>query len=68
MSVFDIIGNNTLIIGVVMVGCFCIWKFIVEPQMNEGKPIEPTEEDLKPLEEKLGLDKLMDDFSTETDL
>jgi hypothetical protein len=65
MGAFDIIGNNTLLIGFVLVVVFCIWKFWLQPQMNEGKPIEPSEEDLKPLEEKLGLTELMNDVNTE---
>ena len=68
MSIPSMIGDHTLLIGVVMVGSFCTWKFWIQPQMNEGKPTEPTEEDLKPIEEKLGLDKLTEDFSTETNL
>ena len=68
MSLSGFIGNHTLLIGFFMVGGFVVWKFIIQPQMNEGKSIEPTEEDLKPLEEKLGLDKLTESFSTETDL
>ena len=32
---------NTLLIGLLIVGGFCVWKFIVQPIMNEGKPIEP---------------------------
>lgn len=62
------IGDNTLLIGFFMVGSFCVWKFIIQPQMNEGKPIEPTEYDLKSLEEKIGIDKLTEDFSAETEL
>jgi len=32
---------NTLLIGFAMVGGFVVWKFIIEPIMNEGKPIKP---------------------------
>jgi len=32
---------NTILIAVVIVGGFCIWKFIIQPLENEGKPIEP---------------------------
>jgi hypothetical protein len=65
MSISSFIGDHTLWIGIIMVGSFCIWKFVLQPVMNEGKPIEPTEEDLKPIEEKLGLDKLTEDFNKE---
>jgi len=36
---------NTVLIGIAIVGGFCIWKFIIQPIMNEGKPIEPEEDD-----------------------
>ncbi len=39
------IGNNTLLIGVGLVGAFVIWKFVMQPIMNEGKPIEPNKDD-----------------------
>lgn len=32
---------NTFILGLLIVGGFCIWKFIIQPRMNEDKPIEP---------------------------
>ncbi len=35
---------STALIGLVLVGGFVIWKFIIEPQMNEGKPIEPPKD------------------------
>ncbi len=47
------IGDNTWWIGLVLVGSFVIWKFIMEPIMNEGKAIEPTEEDIKTFGEKM---------------
>lgn len=34
----------TLIIGLVVVIGFCVWKFLVQPIINEGEPIEPKEE------------------------
>jgi len=43
---------NTFLIGVGVVGTFAIWKFIVEPIMNEGKPIEPPK-DYKTFGEKM---------------
>tara|TARA_R100001530_G_scaffold112862_1_gene79825 strand:- start:2300 stop:2491 length:192 start_codon:yes stop_codon:yes gene_type:complete len=53
MSVTSFIGDNTLLIGVVLVGGFVVWKFILEPIMNEGKPIKPTEDDIKTFGEKM---------------
>ena len=35
---------NTAIIGVVIVGGFCIWKFVLQPYMNKDEPIEPPED------------------------
>lgn len=35
---------DVLLIGVLVVGAFCIWKFIIQPRMNEGKPIEPPKD------------------------
>ncbi len=43
---------NTLLIGAVIVGGFAIWKFGIEPIMNEGKPIEPPK-DYKTFGEKM---------------
>ncbi len=43
---------NTVLIGFALVGGFVIWKFIIEPQMNEGKPIEPPK-DYKTFGEKM---------------
>lgn len=35
---------NTMLIGLLVVGGFVIWKFIVQPIMNEKEPIEPPED------------------------
>jgi len=43
---------NTALIGILLVGGFCIWKFIIQPAMNEGKPIEPPK-DYKTLPEQI---------------
>lgn len=53
MSISSFIGDHTLLLGFAMVGSFVIWKYILEPIMNEDKPIEPTEEDLKTFGEKM---------------
>ena len=49
-------------IGVLLVGGFCVWKFIIQPISNEGKPIKPTEEDIKTFGEKMG-----ENINTEVD-
>ena len=36
---------NSLIIGLLIVGAVVIWKFGIQPIMNEDKPIEPGEEE-----------------------
>jgi len=36
---------NTLLLGLLIVCAFCIWKFVIQPRMNEGKPIKPTEDE-----------------------
>lgn len=35
---------NTLLIGAMVVGGFVTWKFIVQPIMNEGNPIQPPKD------------------------
>ncbi len=39
-----IYGIPTWLLGVLLVGGFCIWKFWLQPIMNEGKPIEPPKD------------------------
>ncbi len=53
---------NTALIGIVLVGCFCAWKFIIEPIMNEGEPIEP------PKDYKTFGEKMEEAISTSTDI
>ena len=43
--VFALTPKITTAIGLILVLGFCIWKFIIQPRENEGKPIEPSEED-----------------------
>ncbi len=54
---------NTFLIGLLVVGGFVIWKFIIQPIMNEGEPIEPPK-DYKTfgekIEESMGIDKDLD--------
>lgn len=45
MAWTNIISEHTFAIGMVLVGCFCIWKFIIEPIQNEGQPIHENELD-----------------------
>ncbi len=35
---------NMFWLGILIVLGFCIWKFIIQPIMNEDKPIEPEED------------------------
>lgn len=62
MSLSSFIGDHTFLLSIGMVGGFVIWKFILEPIMNEGKPIKPTEEDLKTFGEKM-----QENLNTEVD-
>ncbi len=36
---------NMFLVGCVIVIGFSIWKFVIQPRMNEGKPIEPEEQE-----------------------
>lgn len=58
---------NTLLIGVLVVGSFATYKFIIEPIMNEGKPIEPPK-DYKSFGEKMddAMQINMDDVNVDT--
>ena len=53
MNISSLIGDHTLLIGFTVIALFCLWKFVLEPIMNEGKPIEPSEEDIKTFGEKM---------------
>ena len=53
MSIASIIGDNILIIGVVLITGFVVWKFVIQPRENEGKPIKPSEEQIETFEEKM---------------
>ena len=53
MSISSFVGDHTMLIGIAMVGGFVIWKYLLEPIANEGKPITPTEEDIKTFGEKM---------------
>ncbi len=43
---------NNLLIGLLVVGGFVLWKFGLQPLMNEGEPIEPPK-DYKTLPEQI---------------
>ncbi len=63
MSLSSFIGNNTFWLGLLFVGGFVVWKYILEPIMNEGKPIKPSEEDIKTFGEKM-----TENINTEVDI
>ena len=42
---FALSPGTTTSIGLFLVAGFFVWKFIIQPRENEGKPIEPEEED-----------------------
>ena len=44
---FGLSPGATTGIGLFLVVGFCIWKFIIQPIESEGKPIEPSKEDLE---------------------
>lgn len=45
MPITGFIKDHTILVGFFVVGVFSLWKFILQPIMNEGQPIEPPEED-----------------------
>lgn len=53
MSLSSFVADYTIWIGIALVGGFVLWKFILEPIANEGRPIEPDEEDIKTFGEKM---------------
>ncbi len=42
---FSFISDYTGLIAFLFIGGFIVWKFILEPIANEGKPIEDVETD-----------------------
>lgn len=52
-----------MLLGFIMVGGFFTWEFILKPIMNEGKPIEPSEDDIKTFSEKM-----QENLKTEVDI
>ncbi|KKN48522.1 hypothetical protein LCGC14_0652150 [marine sediment metagenome] len=53
---------NNVLIGVLVVGGFILWKFILQPIMNANEPIEPPD-DYKTFGEKLE-----DSINVDTDI
>lgn len=43
----EIITNHPLVTAFVLVGGFCLWKFMIQPSMNEGKPLDPDEDQVE---------------------
>jgi len=44
---FALTAGQTTILAFVLIIGFCVWKFLIQPIENEGKPIEPSEEDFE---------------------
>ncbi len=42
---FNFISDNTGLIAFLFIGTFIVWKFIIQPIQNEGRPIEDSETD-----------------------
>ncbi len=42
---FALSPGATTSIGLFLVVGFCVWKFLIQPIENAGKPIEPSEEE-----------------------
>ena len=40
----NIVTDNTALLAVLLVGGFCLWKFVLQPIMNEDEPIEPPKD------------------------
>lgn len=53
MSITSFVGDHTILVGLVMVISVVLVKFIIIPIMNEDRPIEPTEDDIKTFGEKV---------------
>ena len=56
MAGIEIITNHPLIIAFLLVGGFALWKFIIQPIMNEGKSLDPDEDQVEGFKLDLGLD------------
>ena len=45
MPITEFIKDHTILVGFIVVGVFSLWKFILQPIMNEDQPIEPPEDE-----------------------
>ena len=52
---FEIIGDHPFLIGFVLVGGFMLWKFVIQPIINEGQPLDPDEDQVEGFKPDLGL-------------
>ncbi len=52
---FEFISNHPFLVGVLMIGGFVLWKFIMQPIMNEGQPLDPNDEQVEGFKLDLGL-------------
>ncbi len=57
MAGLEIITNHPLVTAFVLVGGFALWKFIIQPILNEGKSLNPDEDQVEGNLD-LGLDNL----------
>ncbi len=55
MAGLGFITNHPLLTALGAITLFAIWKFIVQPIMNEGEPLNPTEDQV---EGNFGLDNM----------
>ena len=56
MAGIEIITNHPLVTAFILVGGFAIWKFIIQPTLNEGKPLDPDQDQVDGFELDLGLE------------
>lgn len=43
----EIITDHIGLWAFLLIGGFIVWKFIIQPQMNAGKPIDPPDGELE---------------------
>lgn len=48
MAGLEIINQHPLLTAAIVVGGFVTYKFIILPIMNEGKPLDPTQDQIDP--------------------
>lgn len=53
---FALSGGQTTFLSFALIIGFCVWKFLIQPIENEGKPIEPPKEVVgESLQDQIGL-------------